>query len=61
MTLQRQDILLLEEMIERIVRKVVQEEMSKRDEPSTLSVSEEDKKLANDIMGEYDDVFKALA
>lgn len=61
MSLQRQDILLLEEMIERIVRKVVQEEMSKRNQSSVLAVFDEDKKLANDIMDEYDDVFKALA
>lgn len=61
MTLQKQDIVVLEEMIERIVRKVIQEEYSKTSKPEDLEVSESDKQLAKQVLEEYKDVFDALA
>ena len=61
MTLQKQDILMLEELIERVVRKVVQEEMTKREETNALDVSDGDKKIAEEIFREYKEVLDALA
>ena len=61
MTLQKQDILMLEELIERVVRKVVREEMTKREETNALDVSDGDKKIAEEIFREYKEVLDALA
>lgn len=61
MTLQKQDIVVLEEMIERIVRKVIREEYDKKNTTEELKVSDADKELAKQVLNEYKDVFDALA
>lgn len=61
MTLQKQDIVVLEEMIERIVRKVIQEENDKKSSLDKLNVSDRDAEMAREVMNEYKDVFDALA